>query len=321
MVQLPIDVSFVREIWTLYAVGMVILILRLFVRFKTVGLYGFQGDDYLALVLIGLHTIDTTLVHIIHFTGTNVEATQFEKTQPLTSDDIAQFVYGSKAELVAWYIYVSLLWCLKGSMLFFYKRISIGNINPKTIQWISVGTFAAYLVVIFTISLTAIYSSDLVILSIPVPLMGLLNVSLKRKLFIGVLLCSGVFIIAASVTRVVVTLSAHPSATTINAWGIRESIVGLVAINLPILRPLFTYSFWTGRTRDTRIHDSEQPIRRNFKKPLDTLLSIDLFSTLRNKTNISRYETQRIDPATETTLAAHDARLDERSQELGENAV
>lgn len=65
-----------------------------------------------------------------------------------------------------------------------------------------------------------------------------------RKLVIGVLLSSGIFVIAATLIRIVSTLVAHPSALTINRWGVRETLVGVIAVNAPILRPIFSKTFW-----------------------------------------------------------------------------
>lgn len=38
------DSEFLPEEWTLYGVGVVVIFLRFFVRIKTVGFKGFQGD-------------------------------------------------------------------------------------------------------------------------------------------------------------------------------------------------------------------------------------------------------------------------------------
>lgn len=67
----------------------------------------------------------------------------------------------------------------------------------------------------------------------------------NRKLVILLLLSSGAFVIAAAIIRAVLTLSASPSALTINGWGVRETIVGIITVNIPILRPLFIRAFWT----------------------------------------------------------------------------
>lgn len=42
----------------------------------------------------------------------------------LTSDEIATFVYGSKEQLAAWYSYTALIWAMKGTMLFFFDRLT-----------------------------------------------------------------------------------------------------------------------------------------------------------------------------------------------------
>lgn len=86
--------------------------------------------------------------------------------------------------------------------------------------------------------------TDALILYVPVPLLWAMRVPLRQKLVIGLLLCSGVFVISAAIIRVVSTLVANPSALTINRWGVRETLVGIIAVNAPILPPLFRKSFW-----------------------------------------------------------------------------
>ncbi|KAH8435108.1 uncharacterized protein LDX57_012737 [Aspergillus melleus] len=58
-------------------------------------------------------------------------------------------------------------------------------------------------------------------------------------------LSSGIFVISASIIRTALTLGSEPSTITVNRWGIRETVVGVATVNLPILRPLFTKRFWT----------------------------------------------------------------------------
>lgn len=86
--------------------------------------------------------------------------------------------------------------------------------------------------------------TDAAILYVPMPLLWTLRVPLRQKLVIGLLLSSGVFVISAAIIRVVSTLVANPSALTINRWGVRETIVGIIAVNAPISPPLFRKSFW-----------------------------------------------------------------------------
>lgn len=89
------------------------------------------------------------------------------------------------------------------------------------------------------------------IFCIPLPLLWTLQVPLKKKIVIGILLSSGAFVIAAAIIRVVLTTSANPSAISINSWGVRETIVGILTVNIPILRPVFNKEFWTSKKGST----------------------------------------------------------------------
>ncbi|KAL0255148.1 hypothetical protein SLS55_009678 [Diplodia seriata] len=93
-----------------------------------------------------------------------------------------------------------------------------------------------------TVTLNVI--TDAAILVIPIPMLWRLKVALSRKLAIAALLSSGVFVIGAAITRAALTLGEAPSALNINRWGVRETIVGIVAVQLPLLRPLFVRDFW-----------------------------------------------------------------------------
>ena len=52
--------------------------------------------------------------------------------------------------------------------------------------------------------------TDIAIVSIPVPLLWTVKLTIKRKLMIGVLLCSGVFIMVATLLRCVFSLRLVP---------------------------------------------------------------------------------------------------------------
>jgi len=79
--------------------------------------------------------------------------------------------------------------------------------------------------------------TDAAILCVPVPMIWMLRADWKRKVGLSLLLFPGVFVITAALIRVVMSLSAHPSAINVNRWGVRETIAGIVCVNLPILRP------------------------------------------------------------------------------------
>jgi hypothetical protein len=61
---------------------------------------------------------------------------------------------------------------------------------------------------------------------------------------LSLLLFPGVFVIAAALIRVIMSLQASPNALNINRWGVRETLAGIIAVNIPILRPILLKSFW-----------------------------------------------------------------------------
>lgn len=80
--------------------------------------------------------------------------------------------------------------------------------------------------------------TDALILVVPIPLLWGMRVSLSRKIALTVLLCSGIFVIIAAILRITFTLAPGKavSALNINLWGTRETAVGIIAVNVPILR-------------------------------------------------------------------------------------
>ncbi|KAH6894058.1 hypothetical protein B0T10DRAFT_435494, partial [Thelonectria olida] len=268
--------SFLIEAWTLYGIGTAIVLLRFAVRFKTVGWRNFQGDDFFSVLVLIFYAMDAFTVHLIYYLGTNVEASVIQKTQTLSAHDQHDFTAGSKLELTAWYSYTALIWSLKGTMLCFFSRMTIGTWHNIFVKSVSGITIVGYIAVFLTITfgcfpyrqnwqvkpdpgekctfkrqnflVTTVFNvlTDGLILGIPLPLLWRLQMPARKKIVIGLLLSSGAFVIAAAIIRVVLTLSSKPSALTINEWGVRETIVGIITVNIPILRPIFTKAFWTG---------------------------------------------------------------------------
>ena len=160
-------------------------------------------------------------------------------------------------------------------MLFFFNRLTFGLKQQMLVKWLAVAVGVTYLAVFLTITFACFPTqrnwqvvpypglkctfkpqnfyvctvlnvvTDAAILAIPLPLMWALQVSWKKKVALMALLSSGVFVITAAIIRIVMTLVANPSALTINRWGVRETIAGIIAVNIPIIKPVFTKCFWS----------------------------------------------------------------------------
>lgn len=179
--------QFLFELWGLYALGTIILLTRFAVRIKTVGWRGLRGDDFFSFLVMIFYAADAITVHLIcelpsidsrrhlsnncvDYLGTNIEAgvaarthgkpeltSLGEKTRlltiakELTRAEIREYELGSKFQLVAWYAYTALIWCLKGTMLCFFSRMTIGTWHKNYVQVVSFLCGITYIAVVLTV--------------------------------------------------------------------------------------------------------------------------------------------------------------------------
>lgn len=112
------DPTYLHESWILYGVGVFIIVVRFLIRIRTVGIKNFQGDDYLSLVVLACYTSDAVAVKEIQFHGSNVDWSKDEMLA-MTDQERRWITHGSKLQFLCWYTYPTLMWALKGCMLFF----------------------------------------------------------------------------------------------------------------------------------------------------------------------------------------------------------
>lgn len=82
------------------------------------------------------------------------------------------------------------------------------------------------------------------IIIIPMPMLWKLQVRLRRKIALGFLFSSGVFIILCSVLRTIYSLSQISDQETAQAWAGREGFVSMIVVSAPGLWPLLRNSRW-----------------------------------------------------------------------------
>lgn len=70
------DSQFLPEIWGLFGVGTVILLLRFAVRARTLGIFGYQLEDAFALSVLANWTYSAAIIHVTYYTGTNTDWTE-----------------------------------------------------------------------------------------------------------------------------------------------------------------------------------------------------------------------------------------------------
>lgn len=86
--------------------------------------------------------------------------------------------------------------------------------------------------------------TDALIISIALPMLWNLRVPLRRKIGLTLLLCSGIFVITAALVAMLMSVLDADSTMNTNRWATREEIAGILAVNAPIIKPMFTRAFW-----------------------------------------------------------------------------
>ncbi|BCS27973.1 uncharacterized protein APUU_61021S [Aspergillus puulaauensis] len=264
---------FQKEAWIEYGIGVIVILFRLFARFKVVGFKNWQGDDYFSVIALIFWTAECTMLELIGQYGTNIGLTD-EQRAALSPAEEARLVFGSKCLMAGWTCYVTLIWSLKACMLFFYNRLTLGLTQQKLVKFNALLCACTFVAVIFTIFLHCrpierhfqVYPdpglncsadfvnyiviaatnvlTDGILLCIPIPLLLKVRLQLRRKLIIGVLLCGGVFVMAATLLRCILSVKDINSINNSTVWAIRETFVAIIAVNAPCIKPLFSSSIW-----------------------------------------------------------------------------
>ncbi|KAI8198775.1 hypothetical protein K4K49_003888 [Colletotrichum sp. SAR 10_70] len=183
------------EAWTEYAIGLLVLLVRIVYRSTIVGT-NWEGDDFFALIAVFFWTGELVMLELIGQYGSITGMTD-EIALTLSDKQIERIVVGSKCLLAGWILYVTLIWCLKACMLFLYRRLT----------------------------------TDMMILYIPLPLLWSVQMPMARKIICSLWLCTGVFIIIATLLRCILCLQDAQSINLGTIWSIRETTGGQESAN------------------------------------------------------------------------------------------
>lgn len=266
------------EIFTLYSIGTCMVIARVVSRTKLVGVRGWHPDDYLIFVSWSLYTAVTVVayVFIMGAGGKHTSLLTHEQRRLMPAAEVPAWQYGSKIFMLGQMLYASIVWSLKFNMLFFYRRICRGLWVEKLIIP-AIGLVAVTgtaILLIFTLTCRPFYklwqvwpdpgdhcvpqnyvfflsvlimnmTTDLAILLIPIPVIAPLKASITKRLGLYVLFGMGIFCMLAAILRVVFVFELNESGISA-MWSIREDFVAIFVGQAPMVRPIFSRSFWTG---------------------------------------------------------------------------
>ncbi|KAK7996830.1 hypothetical protein PG989_004870 [Apiospora arundinis] len=178
-------------------------------------------------------------------------------------------------------VYLPVIFCVKASALFLYRRVFPNRIL-HIICHVVLGFTAAYaLTAIFWLTISCLpplpptaeepvaqlkcpnmhlgialllilitnVLLDAIILCLPLPLIWRLHTSLRNKLQLTLVFTLGSFVFIVSILRVVSVFSLNPmddnwDSAYVQIWSIAESSVSVVAISLPVIRPLLRQAIY-----------------------------------------------------------------------------
>ncbi|KAH5016898.1 hypothetical protein HBI81_020770 [Parastagonospora nodorum] len=262
------------ETWTLFAVGSIVIMMRIFCRTKMVGFAGYCGDDYLIFFAWACYTAMTVAAHIVGGTGDTSHLT-LEQRLSFSPEEAAMRQKGTKWFMVGWYTYIGLIWTLKFNFLFLSRRIvSVSHIRIVIIPTMAfVGATGVAIWILFATAcrpfhklwqilpdpgrlcmpqspvflitvLVLNFVTDMCIIIIPIPIILPLRITWARKIGIIFMFSAGIFVMIAAVLRVYFVLSLQQGQTAA-IWSCRKDFVAIVIGQATMVRPLFTHRFWT----------------------------------------------------------------------------
>ncbi|KAL4794892.1 hypothetical protein BDV19DRAFT_389790 [Aspergillus venezuelensis] len=267
--------DFSTEAFTLLALAIVAIAIRVVARWSIAGPRNFQLDDYLmplAGIVYGLETGAAYCVGAWWMGLANNSMTDEQrKTLDPDSHEYALRVGGSKTQVLGWSLYTTLLWLLKACMAVFYSRLTAGLVNMKirvrvayiliAVTYIAVicsilfgchpmsknwqiypdpGNYCQPAVskidVYVTVTLNVV--TDVYLISIPTPILFKARLPLREKLGLLVLFSGGTFVMAAGILRCVLIVTAGANgASQAGSWACRETFVAVIIGNLPMIYP------------------------------------------------------------------------------------
>ncbi|OJJ56037.1 hypothetical protein ASPSYDRAFT_400176 [Aspergillus sydowii CBS 593.65] len=267
--------QFEVEAFTLLAIAIVAIAIRVAARWSTAGPSNFQLDDYLmplAGVVYGLETGAAFCVGAWWQGLANNSMTDEQRAAlDPSSQEYALRVGGSKTQVLGWSLYTTLLWLLKTCMAVFYSRLTAGLINMKIrvkVAYVLIGV--TYIAVICSIlfgchpmkknwqiypnpgnycqpavSKIDVYvtvilnvATDMYLITIPTPILFKARLPLREKIELLILFSGGTFVMAAGILRCVLILTAGANgASQAGSWACRETFVAVIIGNAPMIYP------------------------------------------------------------------------------------
>ncbi|KAJ5689627.1 hypothetical protein N7462_004019 [Penicillium macrosclerotiorum] len=261
------------EMFSEWAIGMVIIAVRLYARWS-VGKGRFHWDD----LFLGLVVIFWTFLTVFLYLCTAVHKSNIglnnKTAMEIPDDEIADYRAGSIDAFIAWISYIALVWAFKGVLMFLYGRMTKGLWEHRLTISVAVFSFCTFMASIFLhlficlpvhrswqikpyagdnctirplnyiIIETLSIITDIAVMAVPIPLIVKAGIPVRQKLLLCLLFSSGVFVMVAAVLRAYYSVRDISTLSTALGWASREAFVSAITVCAPGIKPLISNSRW-----------------------------------------------------------------------------
>ncbi|KAF2404002.1 hypothetical protein EJ06DRAFT_505487 [Trichodelitschia bisporula] len=265
----PFDRAFQRTLahntWSMFAVAMVIVGLRLYAQIRRLGWRGCRTDDYVMLLAAAWYTTLIVCLNVIAAGGGSNLAPP-GRLQGISEEEIRERVWGSKIVVVSEQAMLNTIYTLKACLLLMYARLTAGSAYARWVRLLALytgtgwlasqtafltacrplngywtvpapnaqcATLARYAIVqaVFNIS------SDVCMLGISLPMIAALHLPPRKKAVLGVVFGMGGFVVVAAVLTKAFNLSDVWDPRYM-LWYAREASTAVWVANAPLVWPL-----------------------------------------------------------------------------------
>ncbi|KAL2008514.1 hypothetical protein VTN00DRAFT_6708 [Thermoascus crustaceus] len=281
------------EMYSEWAIGLVIIAIRLYARWTT-GKGSFYWDDMCLGFVVIFWTFHTVFLHLVEIYGCNI-GLNHETAMQIPDSEVPRLRQGSIFAFIAWLSYIFMVWSFKGVLMFLYNRLTMGlwqHRLARIVGAICVATFMASLlfhvcictppskswqikpypgnnctlrplnyIVIETLNI----ATDIGVMSIPLPLVIEAKVPMTQKIILGGLFSSGILTMIAGVLRAYYSVKDIHTLATALGWASREALISVIIVSAPGIKPLLTRLGWlksiksssNGYTRSSKMFSSK----------------------------------------------------------------
>ncbi|KAL2366423.1 hypothetical protein RJZ56_000682 [Blastomyces dermatitidis] len=219
--------SFSTEAWTLLAVAILVTGIRTYARVTAVGFKGLQPDDYLVLVGATFYTIETALAYSVGNVAKGLA------NNGMTDEQRAALSPGSpehRLRLQNPDMRVDVLW----DIAMVAQSVAAGALHE--IDDVCQPAISNQIIWVF---LGLNVTTDMYLLSIPIPMLWQSSIKPLKKVGLTILFSGGLLVMACAVLRVVmIVIDPVNGAQSAGSWAVRETFVAVVTTNLPMIFPL-----------------------------------------------------------------------------------